>query len=56
MHTGFLETLEFQIISVIKLNLQDTTAESLYLTGAPRINRDNFGTFFNILEKISTLK
>jgi hypothetical protein len=56
MHTGFLEKLKFQIISVMKLKLQDMTAESLSLTGAPRINRDNFGTFFNILEKISALK
>jgi hypothetical protein len=46
MHTGFLEKCEFKIISVMKLKLQDMTAQSLSLIGAPRINRNIFETFF----------
>jgi hypothetical protein len=53
MHSSFLEQWVFQIISVKELKLQDMAAESLSLTGAQRINRNIFGTFFNILEKVA---
>jgi hypothetical protein len=53
LHKGFLEKWEFQIISVMKLKLQDMTAESLSLTGALRINRNIFGNLFNILAKVT---
>ena len=38
----------------MKLTLQDTTAESLSLARAQRMNRNTVGTFFNILEKVTT--
>ena len=50
VHTGLLQKWEFQIISMMKLKLQDMTAESLSVTGAQRANRNNFGTFLNATE------
>jgi len=49
-----LEKWEFKIISVIKLKLQDMTAESLSLVRAERTNRYPTGTFFRVLEKVAT--
>jgi hypothetical protein len=38
---------------MIKLKLQDMTAESLYLAVAQRMNRHTILTFFNILEIVA---
>jgi len=38
----------------MKLKLQDTTAESLSLAGAHRVNRNNVGTFLKFLDKGAT--
>jgi hypothetical protein len=51
MHTAFLEKWGFQIISIKKLKLQDMTAESLFLTGAPRIYRNILETFLTFWRK-----
>jgi hypothetical protein len=45
LHTGLLEKWGFQIMSVMKLKLQDMTAESLSATRTQRMNRDTFGIF-----------
>jgi hypothetical protein len=39
---------------VLKLKLQDMTAESLSLAGVERMNWNTFGTFCNMLEKAET--
>jgi hypothetical protein len=54
LHTGLLEKWEFQIISKMKLKLQDMTSESRSLAGDERINRNTVGIFFNMLEKVTT--
>jgi hypothetical protein len=54
MYTGLLETKEFQIISMMKLKVQDTTAGSLSLATAQRMNLNNVGKLFNLLEKVAT--
>jgi hypothetical protein len=38
LYTALHEKLEFQIVSVLKLKLQDMTAESLSLAGVERMN------------------
>jgi hypothetical protein len=38
----------------MKLKLQDTTAESLSLARAHRMNRNNVRTFFKMLDKVAT--
>jgi hypothetical protein len=38
----------------MKLRLQDITAESLSAGRTQGMNRNTFGTFFNILEKVVT--
>jgi len=38
----------------MKLKLQDMTAESLSVASARRVNRNTFGTFFNIPEKVAS--
>jgi hypothetical protein len=40
LHTGLLEKMEFQVIALVKLKLQDETAENLSLARAPRMNRN----------------
>jgi hypothetical protein len=54
MHKGLQEKLEFQIASVLKLKLQDMTAESLSLARVERMNWNTFVTFCNMLEKVET--
>jgi hypothetical protein len=49
-----LKKWEFQIISIIKLNLQDMAAESLSVVRVQRINRNIVAIFFNIPENIAT--
>jgi len=39
LHTGLPEKYEFQIISMIDLELQDVSVESLSLARAQRMNR-----------------
>jgi hypothetical protein len=39
---------------MLKLKMQDITAESVSLAGAERTNRNPLGTFFNMLEKVAT--
>jgi hypothetical protein len=51
---GLLDKWEFQIISVLKLKLQSMIAESLSLARAQRMNQNNVGKFFYLLEKLST--
>jgi hypothetical protein len=48
-HTGLLEKWDFQIISMMKLKLQDMAAESLSLARDQRMNRNNVGKFLNVL-------
>jgi len=38
----------------MKLKLQDMTAESLSVASAQRVNRNTFGTFFNVIENVVT--
>ena len=38
----------------MKLKLQDMTAESLSVARAQRVNRNTFGTFFNVIENVVT--
>jgi hypothetical protein len=45
---------ELQIISVMKMKLQDMTIKSLSFARASRINRKIVGIFCKILEKIAT--
>jgi hypothetical protein len=45
-----------QIMSLMELKLQDTTAESLSLARAQRMNWNTVGKFFHVLEKLSTEK
>jgi hypothetical protein len=54
MHTGLLEKWEFQIISKMKLKLQDMSSESRSLARDKRMNRNTVGIFFNMLEKVAT--
>jgi hypothetical protein len=49
-----LKKWEFQIISVIKLNLQDMIVESLSVVRAQRINRNSVATFINMPENTAT--
>ena len=53
LDTGLLDKWEFKIISVLKLKLQDMTAESLSLAGAQRMNRNTVENFY-FLEKVRT--
>jgi hypothetical protein len=39
---------------VLKLKLQDITAESMSLAGVERMNWNTFGTLCNVLQKIET--
>ena len=54
MRTCLQEKLEFQIVSVLKLKLQDMTTESLSLAGVERMNWNTFVTFCNMLETVET--
>ena len=40
----------------MKLKVQGTTAECLYVARAVRLYRNNVGTFCNVLEKLATEK
>jgi len=40
-HRGLLEKWEFQIISILELELQDVTVESWSLARDQRMNRNN---------------
>ena len=39
----------------MKLKVQGTAAESLYVAGTVRLYRNNVGTFCNVLEKVTTV-
>jgi len=54
LHTGLLEQWGFQIISLMKLKVQDMAAESLSLARDRRMNPNNVGAFLNVLEKVAT--
>jgi hypothetical protein len=45
---------EFQIISMMKLKVQDVTAEILSFAGASGMNRNTVGTFCKLLDKLAT--
>jgi hypothetical protein len=38
----------------MKLKLQGTTADSLYVAGAVKLYRNNVGTFCNVLQNVAT--
>jgi hypothetical protein len=54
LHTGLLGQWDFQIISMMKLEVQDMAAESLSLARNQRMNPNNVGAFLNMLEKVAT--
>jgi hypothetical protein len=49
-----LENQKFQIISVVKLKVQDMTAGSLCVARFERMKRNTVGTLFNMLENVAT--
>ena len=51
LHTSLLEKLDFQMMSVWKLKLQDMAAESLIAAGAQRMNQNNVEHFLTCWRK-----
>jgi hypothetical protein len=45
LHTSLIEKWDRQMISVLKLKLQNMTAESLIAAGAQRMNQNNVEHF-----------
>jgi hypothetical protein len=54
LHTGLLEQWDFQIISMMKLKMQDMATESLFSARDQIMNPNNVGAFLKMPEKVAT--